>query len=188
MARGASSVAGSATLELERDLRVDTIVGDSTVVDGRFHLLDVDSLDAAHRLGGLLDRLLRGVLPALLGLSQYFNDLQYRHANSSIVYRGIKTIDPETRVAFIVRNQPSGAVHVQRGEVQLPRAELTGIKGDLQAFLAFPQRLIGLPGAAGPFAGTPRRGPAVLRSTASHAIFAKDTLDRQSHTRYAALQ
>src|SRR5918996_6576731 len=52
----------------------------------------IDRLEAAHRLGGLLDRLLRGVLPALLGLSQYFNDLQYRHANSSIAYRGIKTI------------------------------------------------------------------------------------------------
>jgi hypothetical protein len=48
-------------------------------------------------------------------------------------------------VTFIVRNQPSGAVHVQRSEVQLPRAELAGIKGDLQAFLALPQRLIGLP-------------------------------------------
>jgi hypothetical protein len=64
---------------------------------------------AAHRLGGLLDRLLRGVLPALLGLSQYFNDLQYRHANFSIAYRSIKTIDLETRVTFIVRNQPSRA-------------------------------------------------------------------------------
>lgn len=36
MARGASAVAGSATLELERDLRVDTIVSDPIVVDGRF--------------------------------------------------------------------------------------------------------------------------------------------------------
>jgi hypothetical protein len=59
--------------------------------------------------------------------------------------KGIKAIDPETRVTFIVRNQPSGAIHVQRGKVQLPRAELAGIKGDLQAFLALPQRLIGLP-------------------------------------------
>src|SRR5919197_1983685 len=94
MARGASSVAGSATLELERDLRVDTIVSDPIIVDGRFHLLDVDSLDAAHRLGGLLDRLLRGVLPALFGLSQYFNDLQYRHANSSIAYKGYQSNRP----------------------------------------------------------------------------------------------
>src|ERR687895_2297981 len=160
MARGASSVAGSVTLELERDLRVDTIVGDSIVVDGRFHLLDVDSLDAAHRLGGLLDRLLRGVLPALLGLSQYFNDLQYRHANSSIVYRGIKTIDPETRVMFIVRNQPSVAVPVQRVEVQLLRAELAGIKGDLQVVPRSPAATHWPPGAAGPFTGAPRRGPA----------------------------
>src|SRR5919109_513337 len=159
MARGAS-VAGSATLELERNLRVDTIVGDPIVVDGRFHLLDVDSLDAAHRLGGLLDRLLHGVLPALLGLSQYFNDLQYRHANSSIAYRGIKTIDPETRVTFIVRNQPSGTVHVQHGEVQLPRAELAGIKGDLQAVPRSPAATHWPPGAAGPFTDAPRCGPA----------------------------
>jgi hypothetical protein len=56
MARGAS-VAGSAILKLERDLRVDTIVGDSIVVDGRFHLLDIERPSYRHANSPIADRI-----------------------------------------------------------------------------------------------------------------------------------
>ena len=67
--------------DLKRDLRIDSVVSDLIGVDGSFHLLDIDRFDVTHRLGGLLNRKLCGVFPALWGLGQYFDDLQYSHDN-----------------------------------------------------------------------------------------------------------
>src|ERR687887_2404310 len=74
-----------ASLDLEGDLRVDSVVGNPIVFDCGLHLLNIDRLDIAHRLGGLLDCTLCGILPALLGLGQYFDDLQCCHGSSSWV-------------------------------------------------------------------------------------------------------
>jgi hypothetical protein len=53
MARGASSVAGSATLELERDLRVDTIIGDPIVVVALRAMLALPPPDVRVAMGAL---------------------------------------------------------------------------------------------------------------------------------------
>src|SRR5680860_1271837 len=66
-------------VDLEGDLGVDAVVLYGFVLDDRLELLDVYRLDAVDALGCVLQGLLGGVVPALLGLRKHFDDLDYRH-------------------------------------------------------------------------------------------------------------
>ncbi len=55
---------GLSSFYREGNLDVDPVVGDPIVLDRRLHLLNIDRFDVAHRLGGLLNRELRGRPPS----------------------------------------------------------------------------------------------------------------------------
>ena len=64
----------SRLFEIERDLCIDAVLGDFTVLDCRFEFFYVNRADVAERLRRFADGLLRGVVPAFFGLRQHFDD------------------------------------------------------------------------------------------------------------------
>ena len=66
-------------LKHEGDLRVDPIARKLVALDGRLEILDVDRFNVANRFCGIRNRLLRGILSALIRVGQNFDDFQHRH-------------------------------------------------------------------------------------------------------------
>jgi hypothetical protein len=66
----------------EADLAVDAVHRDLVVLDNAFGVLDPERFNAAQGLGGLLDRLLTGVIKTLCRLRDDFNVADDRHCTS----------------------------------------------------------------------------------------------------------
>ena len=94
------------------------------------------------------------------------------------------TVSPDTVYDVFKRGELPGR-KVGRKWITTRNAVLRWIESSLETMI---KRPLYINAASHVYTGYHIKTYRIVHSPASHAIFAKDTLDRQSHTRYAALQ
>ena len=71
-------------INLESDLRVDSVLRDPVVVDHGLEVLDINRFYTVKAFRSVIDGDLRGVFPAIVGLGQYLDYFVRAHDHSLI--------------------------------------------------------------------------------------------------------